>query len=245
MTDVTRLCVGVLGGMGPEATVDFFGKLVAATPATRDGDHLRILIDDDPTVPDRSAGIAGTGPSPAPHLARMARGLVALGAELLVMPCNGAHAFEADVRAAAPGVPFLSLIEATVAATRARRPDVTRVALLATDGTLASRIYHRAFEAAGVSVSVPDADDQRQVMDAIYAIKRGERGPAAADALRAVAERLASEGAEVVVAACTEVPLVLRDGDVRVHGHNVDVISSTDALVARTIDVALRGAEAR
>jgi aspartate racemase len=241
-TAVARRCVGVLGGMGPEATVDFFGKLVAATPATRDGEHLRIVIDDDPSVPDRSAGVAGTGPSPAPHLARMARGLVAMGAEVLVMPCNSAHAFEAEIRAAVPGVPFLSLIEATVAATRARLPDADHVALLATDGTLAAGIYHRAFEAAGVRVTVPDPADQRRVMDAIYAVKRGDTGDGVADALRDVARRLAERGARAVIAACTEVPLVLHDGDVLVAGRSVAVISSTDALVARTVDVAARGA---
>jgi aspartate racemase len=240
--DVPRLCVGVLGGMGPEATVDFFAKLVAATPATRDGEHLRIVIDDDPSVPDRSAGVAGTGPSPAPHLARMARGLVAMGAEVLVMPCNGAHAFEDAVRAAAPGVPFLSLVEATVAATLARLPDATRVGLLATDGTLAAGIYHRAFHGAGVQLSVPDDDGQRRVMAAIRAVKGGDTGPATSEALRDTAERLARAGAQAVIAACTEIPLVLRDGDVLDRGRSVPVISSTDALVARTVDVAFHGA---
>jgi aspartate racemase len=235
----SRPCVGVLGGMGPEATVDFFAKLVAATPAARDTDHLRIVIDDDPSVPDRSAGVAGTGPSPGPHLARMARGLVGLGADLLVMPCNGAHAFEAEVRAAVPGVRFLSLIDATVAATRARRPDVRHVGLLGTDATLASGIYHRAFAAAGVRVSTPTGDDQRLVMAAIHAVKGGDRGSTPAQALRDVAIRLAEAGAEAVIAACTEVPLVLHDGDVVLDSGSVDVVSSTDALVARTLDVAL------
>jgi aspartate racemase len=117
-----RKVVGVLGGMGPDATVDFFAKLVAATHGDRDQDRLRILIDNDPTVPDRTAGIEGRGPSPAPHLAAMARGLVAQGAELLVMPCNSAHAFADAIAAAAAPVPFVDLIETTVAATRARLP---------------------------------------------------------------------------------------------------------------------------
>lgn len=242
---MTRRCVGVLGGMGPEATADFFARLVRATPAARDQDHLRVVIDDDPSVPDRSAGIAGTGPSPGPHLARMARGLVAMGAELLVMPCNSAHAFEDEIRAAVPGTPFLSLIEATVAATRARVPSAVRVGLLATDGTLSGGVYARGFAAAGIEAIAPDPSGQREVMEAIYAVKAGAGGPggpAAVDpgaTLRRAAERLVAAGAEAVVAACTEVPLVLHDGDVIVAGRAVRVISSTDALVARTVAEAL------
>jgi aspartate racemase len=239
-----RLSVGVLGGMGPEATADFFAKLVKATPATCDADHLRILIDNDPSVPDRSAGVAGTGPSPGPHLARMARGLVAMGAELLVMPCNSAHAFEADVRAAGGDVPFLSLIEATVAATRARIPEIRRVGLLATDGTRASGIYERAFEAAGIAALAPASDDQRRVMEAIYAVKRGDTGDAVRASVRAVAERLAAAGAEAVIAACTEIPLIVHDGDVFAHGRRIPVISSTDALVERTLAVCVGGGHA-
>ena len=237
-----RLSVGVIGGMGPEATVDFFGKLVAATPATRDQEHLRVLIDNDPGVPDRSAAVAGSGPSPAPRLAAMARGLVASGAELLVMPCNTAHAFVEAVIEAVPGTPFVSLIDATVERCAERVPGLRRVGLLATRGTLRSRIYHDAFEAAGVTALVPDEADQRLVDEAIAAVKAARVGDAERSALRAVAQRVASAGAELVVTACTELPLVLRDGDLIGAAGPVPVVASTDALVARTIAVACGGA---
>ena len=238
------LTIGVLGGMGPAATVDFFAKLVAATPAERDQDHLRILIDNDPSVPDRSAAVAGRGPSLGPRLATMARGLVAAGAQLLVMPCNTAHAYAQAITTAAPGTPFLSLIEVTVEATLARVPDAEAVALLATDGTLASRLYDDAFEARGVRVLLPDAHEQPRVMAAIAAVKRGAADASARAALRSVAERLAGAGAAAVVAGCTEVPLLLRDGDVRLGDASVPVIASTDALVARTVAAARAGARA-
>lgn len=230
-----RKVVGVLGGMGPDATVDFFAKLVAATRAERDQDHLRIVIDNDPTVPDRSAAVHGRGPSPAPHLAAMARGLIAQGAEVLVMPCNAAHAFRSGVLGAAGDVPFLDLIETTVAATRERLQEVATVGLLATDGTLAARLYDDGYAAAGVRALAPSAADQALVMEAIYAVKRGRADAATAATVRAVAERLTAAGAEAIVAACTEVPLLLRDGDVVVDGRPVPVIASTDALVARTV----------
>ena len=230
-----RRVVGVLGGMGPDATVDFFAKLVAATRAGSDQEHLRIVIDNDPGVPDRTAAIEGRGETPAPRLAAMARGLVALGAELLVMPCNSAHAFADAVREAAAPVPFLDLIETTVAATRERLPGVAAVGLLATDGALAARLYQDAYEAAGVRALVPLGDDQRSVMDAIYAVKRGTADDAARARLRRVAERLAAAGAEAIVAACTEVPLLMAEGDVRHGGAALPFVSSTDELVRRTL----------
>jgi len=236
-----RRVVGVIGGMGPDATVDFFAKLVAATRAESDQDHLRIVIDNDPGVPDRTAAIEGRGESPAPRLAAMARGLVAQGAELLVMPCNSAHAFADAVRAAAGPVPFLDLIETTVAATRERLPGVAAVGLLATDGALAARLYQDAFEAAGVHALVPLGDDQRTVMDAIYAVKRGAVDDAVRARLRLVAERLAAAGAEAIVAACTEVPLLMAEGDVRHDGGVLPFVSSTDELVRRTLAEATAG----
>jgi aspartate racemase len=171
----------------------------------------------------------------------MARGLIAQGAEVLVMPCNTAHAFAEAIVAAAGDVPFLDLIETTVAATRARLPSARAVGLLATDGTLDGRIYHDAYAAAGLEALAPTVDDQRRVMAAIYAVKRGRAGAEDAAALRDVAARLAAAGAEAVVAACTEVPLLLHDGDVVVAGRSVPIIASTDELVARTVTVATAG----
>jgi uncharacterized protein YdgA (DUF945 family) len=104
--------IGVMGGMGPAATADFLGKLLALSGAARDQDHPRILVDCDPTIPERHAAIRGEGPSPAPRLVAMAEGLERAGAEVLCMPCNTAHAFEADIRAATK-LPFVSITEQT------------------------------------------------------------------------------------------------------------------------------------
>ena len=232
--------VGVMGGMGPDATVDFFAKLVAASHAGRDQDHLRIVIDNDPTLPDRTAAIEGRGPDPSPRLAAMARGLIAQGAEILAMPCNTAHAFRSAILAAAGAVPFVDLIHTTVAATRARLAGVQRVGLLATNGTLSARLYHDAYEAAGITAIAPSAAEQAEVMAAIAAVKGGCVDDAVRAGLMAVAGRLVAGGAEAVIAACTEIPLLLRDGDLIVAGRSVPVISSTDALVVEV--AALAGA---
>jgi aspartate racemase len=105
--------VGVLGGMGPAATADFYDKLVRATPATRDQHHLRVVVWSDPTVPDRSAAIVGDGPDPTPWLLRGGRVLTGAGAGLIAVPCNTAHAFLATVEEQI-GVPMVHMIDQTV-----------------------------------------------------------------------------------------------------------------------------------
>src|SRR5262245_56844098 len=102
--------IGVIGGMGPAATLAFFGKLLEATHAERDQDHLRVLIDNNPRVPDRNAAIAGRGPSPGPQLAESARGLELAGADFLVIACNTAHAFASEIEAAV-AIPLMSMID--------------------------------------------------------------------------------------------------------------------------------------
>ena len=221
--------IGVIGGMGPAATVDFFAKLVRATGAERDQDHLRILIDNNPRVPDRLAAIAGEGPSPGPALAASARGLEQAGAEVIVMACNTAHAFEAEIKAAI-GVPFLSMIDATASATLALAPARARVGLLAADGCLRAGLYQHAFAAAGIEFLLHSDDAQARFMALVRRIKAGEAGAEVRAGMAALAHALIARGAEAVIAACTEIPLAL-DADAL----GVPLVSSTDALVARTI----------
>ena len=226
--------VGVLGGMGPAATWDFCAKLTAATPATRDQDHLRVLVDADPSVPDRNAALEGRGPSPGPRLAEMARGLERAGAEVLCMPCNAAHAFADEVREATV-VPFVDMIEATVEATMKRVPAARRVGLLATTATLDAGLYERVFAARGVEVVKPTPEQRGEVMDAIYAVKSGDRGSGPRAAMRRAAEAAVAAGAEALVAACTEVPLALTPEDLE-----VPLVASSDALAVIVVRIATR-----
>lgn len=221
--------VGVLGGMGPAATWDFCRRLLAATPVECDQDHLRVLVDCDPSVPDRNAALAGEGPSPGPRLAAMARGLERSGAEVLCLPCNAAHAF-ADAVRDATALPFVDMIEATVDATRARAPAAARVALLATTATLDAGLYAAAFAAHGVEVTPTRADARRRLMAAIYDVKRGAGLDRPRAVLREVAAEAVAGGAQALVAACTEVPLALRQDDVE-----VPLIGSSDALAAAVV----------
>jgi aspartate racemase len=207
--------IGVLGGMGPAATVDFYRRIVEAVEAARDQDHLHVLIDSDPSVPDRTAFLLGDGPDPVPALIAMARRLEGAGAELLVMACNTASAFAPRV-AAAVGVPLLNWPDEVARGILARRPQTARAGVLATTGTIATGLYQRAFGGHGVAVLVPDAPAQEQVMQAIYGpegVKAGSGDWRTARAqVLSCGEGLAEAGADVLVLACTELSVLFAPG---------------------------------
>ena len=218
--------IGVIGGMGPAATVAFLGALVTAArsewAAAHDSGHPRVLVDSNPNVPDRNAALAG-GASPGPVLADMAARLMAQGAEVLAMPCNAAHGWADAVRAVA-GECFVDIVDTAVAAAMAHRP--LRIGVIAIGATLDARLYDRA--------PVPViAADRGLVQPLVDRIKGGDTGADVAAAMAAIAADLVAAGADVIIAACTEVPMVLRAAP-------VPLIDSTAALAAATVAAARR-----
>jgi aspartate racemase len=229
MTIPAGLRVGVLGGMGPAATVDFYAKLIDETPAGRDQDHLPVVIWADPRVPDRSARLLGAAADPRPWLRRGIKALRQAGCDLLAVPCNTAHAF-VPALAADAGMRLVSIVDVTAEAIAASGVDV--VGLLATTGTVRSCLYADALEERGVAVIAPDKADQQLVMNTIAAVKAGSCGPADAPALAAVARRLAARGAEQVVAGCTELVLAVPEGDL-----SLPVIDPARLLARRIVEL--------
>jgi aspartate racemase len=215
--------VGVIGGLGPAASADFYARLTARTQAERDQDHLRVLIDSNPHIPDRNAAAEGRGPSPGPALAAAARGLQMQGAQLVVMACNAAHGWVDDIRAAID-VPFLSMVEETAAIVPGPKAGV-----LAADAALRLGLYQRALAHRGVEPLTLGAERQKAFMAALYELKAG-RPKVARREFRTLALELIDAGAQSVIAGCTEVPLVLAADDLP-----VPLISSTEVLVERTI----------
>jgi aspartate racemase len=198
--------LGVLGGMGPAATVAFLARVQALTPAEGDADHIRVVMDMNPQVPDRN-----TRPGEAEaELGRMAMRLKAAGAEVLAMPCNTAHAQKPGIVAA--GLPFIDMIAATVAA--AKGHDARSIGILATPGGEA--LYVAALTAAGVKPVVLQGDDRAAFMACVYGVKRGDVGVDNRAAMARLAEALNVAGADAVIAGCTEVPLLLDAADVSV-----------------------------
>gem|GEM_PF-244694 len=214
---MAKKIVGIIGGMGPEATVDLFKKIIKATPAQKDQDHLHILVDSCPEIPDRTLAILHHVGDPLPSLVRAARNLERAGAQLLAMPCNTAHFYHEGVQSAV-GIPLIHMIQETAAAVVRDSRRFQRVGLLATDGTIKTRIYHDVLEAHGLTVMVPDQEVQTQVMAAISGAEGIKAGymEKPAEAMRHAGMHLASRGAQVIIAGCTEIPLVLQDGDIAI-----------------------------
>ncbi|WP_063755123.1 cysteate racemase [Streptomyces achromogenes] len=226
--------VGVLGGMGPAATADFFTKLVQATPAAKDQEHLRTLVWSDATVPDRTAAILSDGPSPLPHLREGLRLLESAGATVIAMPCNTAHAYLPELRRES-SVPVLSMVDATVRHLRRSAPAVSRVGLLATTGTLVAGLYQETLREHGLDAVVPaPLLQQRCVMRAVRLVKAG-RLEAAGQSLEPAVRNITEAGAQIVVAACTELPLVLGG-----RAGSLPVFDSTLALAREVVTLLLR-----
>lgn len=210
--------IGVLGGMGPAATVHFLHLIVSRTAAGTDQEHIPVLTWSDPRIPSRVDAVLGTGPSPLSALLEGVRVLQAGGAGLLVMPCITAHCWAREIASSA-GMPFINLI---LEARRhlAQMPRAPRrVGLIASTGTVAAHVFQTALERQGIQVLTPDSRAQDRVMAAIF----GEAGIKAAGvtsppraAIVRVARRLVEQGAEAIIAGCTEVPLVLRQNDLTV-----------------------------
>ena len=232
MGNVSKI-IGVLGGMGPDATVDFMSKVIALTPADKDQDHIHMLVDHNPCVPNRQAAILADGEDPGPELAAMAARLEAAGADYLVIPCNTAYVFK-DAVVSAASVPLISIIDVTVADAVARGAQA--IGVLATDGCLAAGVYQDAMKTAGVAAVLPTADEIEHFMTLCYRIKAGYQGERVAREMAQLAEALIARGADAIVAGCTEIPLVLKQSAL-----NVPLISSTDVLAAATVALAQGG----
>jgi aspartate racemase len=211
-----RRVVGILGGMGPLATAAFHRSLVLATSAAGDQDHLHVLVDSDPSIPDRTAFLLGQGDDPRPAIARAARRLVDAGAEVLVMPCNTANVFRGDIELAA-GVPVVPWLDIAVEAAVGHRSEPQVIGLLATTGSIRAGVFQRLLADRGVEVIVPDKEAQRDVMDAVYGpggVKgAGRVGPPNRRRLLSAGARLTDRGAELLLLGCTELPLAVGADD--------------------------------
>ena len=207
--------IGILGGMGPEATADLYMRIIRATKVQRDQDHYRVIIDSNAKIPDRTPAIQGKGPSPLPMLVETGLNLQRAGADFLIIPCNTAHYFHGDLQKKLR-IPVLHMIRLSAEKTHARHPEVKKAGLLASDGTLMSRLYQESWGRQGIDIIQPKAATQRNVMKAIYQhIKRGDLEPGR-KLLHDASLELIETGADAVICGCTEVSIVLHDGDLSV-----------------------------
>jgi aspartate racemase len=221
--------LGVIGGMGPLATADFFGKLIVATGAERDEDNIPTLIHSVPQLPSRPAAILRGGASPLPALLAARDRLLTAGAAMLAMPCNTAHHWYEELAADAR-VPFPHIADAV----GAELPlEAQRIGIIATAATLAARIYEERLDS-GIEWLRPDADQfESAVQPAIDAVKRN----AASDGGRLLAPvigALREQGASCVILACTELPVALDAIASPLRAHCIDSTAALARACVRT-----------
>ncbi|HEY0105788.1 MAG TPA: amino acid racemase [Rhizomicrobium sp.] len=224
--------VGVIGGMGPEATVEFMRRLVAAVPAKDDADHLHVIADNNPKVPSRiKALIEGGGEDPAPVLIAMARGLEAAGAGVLAIPCNTAHYYLPQI-ARAVRVPVLDVVALAVGGLSSLAPKPRRVGMLASTAIRLVGLFGARLGAAGFETLFPDAERQAGLLDVIRAVKAGAVTAEHRQVYQGVARHLAGQGADAFLVACTELSLLPAPDVTR------PVLDTLDILVDATVAAA-------
>jgi aspartate racemase len=210
--------IGILGGMGPEATAYFFGLIIKNTKAEKDQEHIPIIIYSNPEVPARTDAILEKGESPLPHLIEGTRALQQAGADFIVMPCVTAHYFLDDI-VTREKVSFLSLVDEAVLYAQRKMPGLKKAGLISSTGTLKSGLFHDAFAKEEIEVFGPDDKEQERVMEAIFGkrgVKAGFTSGSPRETIQGMAKTLIKRGAEAVIAGCTEVPLVLKEEDIEV-----------------------------
>lgn len=234
--------IGVVGGVGPLATVDFMGKVVRLTEAKRDQDHVRMIVEQNPQIPDRTEHLVHGGTDPTIALFATCRKLEDAEADLIAIPCNTAHAFVERIQPHLR-VPVLNMLDETMAQVASRHPGCT-AGLLATTGTIGSGVYAAAAERARVRLIVPDDEHQARVMDAIYGpagVKAGHTAGTCRDDVDAAIRHLAERGATVVLLGCTELPLIVpQDERFALDGRTIALLDPTMLLAAACVRHARR-----
>ncbi|MEH2920036.1 aspartate/glutamate racemase family protein [Samsonia erythrinae] len=221
--------VGILGGMGPGATVDAMQKLIKNTPAYRDQDHIPMIAVSIPDIPDRTQCILQHSASPLKKMLQYMKILENAGAECIIIPCNTAHYWFNELKQQC-SVEMISIIDVTCQAIREAK--TTRVGLLATTATVKARIYQDNLAADHIHCDIPDEADQQQVMESIYAYKSGDI-TGAHRLLSPVKDRLLQAGVTKIILGCTELPLILEKEAKTSPQHYID---ATEALIKKTVE---------
>ena len=202
-----KKALGILGGMGPLATADLFKKVVLATKAACDNDHIRIYIDDNAQIPDRTAAILRGGENPLPQMRDSQKKLENLGAECIIMPCNTAHYFLPELRKTAK-VPFISIMDATADYCRELFPGKT-AGILGTAATIEMGLYDKALAVRNIPFVKPDEDDKKRLMHIIYdGVKGGAPIKSLEEEWETVLSNVRAQGADYFILGCTELPIV-------------------------------------
>lgn len=202
---------GIIGGMGPEATVDLMQRIIANTPAIDDVDHIRCIVDNNPKIPSRMKAILGdNGEDPGPCMAAMGKKLEEYGADFLVIPCNTAHHYYEDV-AQAVTIPVVHLIDLVVEQVVSNNPEMTRIGVLGSTTIVKTKLYQTLFAERGVEVIYPDDSVQEELFSVIKNVKRGQTGETTRQAFSKIGMHLKTKNVSLAILGCTELGIIADD----------------------------------
>lgn len=228
--------IGILGGMGPSATVELFNTIIKHTPARNDQEHIPILINNAPQIPDRTQALLYGGQNPKKQLIKACKTLEKAGADFIIIACNTSHAYFFDIQKEL-NISLINMIEETATYINKKCHNIKTAGLLATTGTVKTKLYHKHLNKNGIQVVVPDQTQQACVMEAIY----GKMGIKAGcidypkKALQKAANSLLKQGADIIIMGCTEIPLALAGDKVKRPGifiNPVDILAKKAVLLA-------------
>jgi len=201
--------------MGPEATLLMFQRILENTAATRDQDHARIIIENNPKIPERLPAILGTGENPVPMMVQSGLALEKAGADFIIIPCVSAHFFLPDLRRKL-GLPILSMLEETAAAIEAYRPKILKAGLMAAVGPIQTGLFYGILQKAGMETLVSEEDDLQRVQTAIFHVKDTKGGHdrrGLKKGMKEIGDRLIQKGAQAIVVGCTELSILIHPDD--------------------------------
>ncbi|MCM2286455.1 MAG: amino acid racemase [Desulfobacula sp.] len=231
MADTREKTVGIIGGMGPEATVDLMQRIIRLTPALDDRDHIHCLVDNNPKIPSRiKAIIEGKGEDPGPCMAGMAQGLEAAGADFLAIACNTAHVYY-DIVCAAVRIPVIHMVKAVLDHLTEFHPGCSGIGILASPAIRITGLYDNILGPAGIRMIYPDPEEQKGLFQVIRQVKAGDLGSGVQEQYDRVCGHLKKKGADLAVVACTELSILGRE-------KAPAVLDAAEVLAKRIVDVA-------
>ena len=234
--------LGIVGGMGPAATVDLYDKITRATPAKIDQDHFKGVIEQNPQIPDRTKYRLHGGIDPTLSLYSCCKKLEADQVDAIVFPCNTAHAY---IETIVPhlDVPIINMQRTTLEEIKKKFGEKAVIGLMATDGTCETGIYSKKADEMGLKCVRPDPEYQKYVMEAIYGekgVKAGYTTGVCRDQLLEAAKHLVKDkAATVLILGCTELPLILdEDDNFDIDGKKVAIVDPTSAVARKVVTIA-------
>ena len=225
--------LGIIGGMGPAATIDLYKKIVEQTPAEKDQDHIHVIIDSYPQIEDRTSYILHGGKSPAPKLIESAKRLEAAGADALIMPCNTAHYFAKDIEKAVY-IPLIHIVKCSAEAIKKKYSYVRKIGLIATTGTIKAGVYGDILKNYDLETITLNEELENNIMDCIYKGVKAGKTEEYSKLFQKCVDDIASLGAELLIAGCTEIPLLMPYIKT-----NLPVIDATYELASAAVKYAL------